>query len=160
MKRANAAIDVIAWAVMLGAVALLTNGCADPIGDQARVATVSVAVLSSGGDAIMEARDGALDRVEAAYPADPEHDAQLRIEAARWQPALTALDTARAALVTWIDALDLAHTAGGGSDLLPPLLTLAGRLARLVGEAFALAASLGVEGLPPIPPMLLAIGGE
>jgi hypothetical protein len=132
-------------------VALFVYGCADPIRDQAEGATVAAATITAGGDVVMAARDAALDRVEAQYPTDPEHDAQLELEAARWRPVLVALDAGREALLTWISALELAHAAGGGEGLLGPVISLGLRTLRLVSSAFELAAELGVEGLPSLP---------
>jgi hypothetical protein len=135
-------------------IAVLVTGCTDPISDQARAATISAGALSAGGDAVMAARAAALDRVEAAHPTDPEHDEQLDLEAARWAPVLEALDTARTALLTWIDSLELARLAGGGGDLLAPIATVAARAVQLVVRAFELAGALGVEDLPAIPPIV------
>jgi hypothetical protein len=135
--------------LLLLALALALVGCGDPVADQARAAIVTAGTLSAGGDMVMAARADALDRVEAEYPQDPEHDAQLRIEHARWQPVLVGLDAGAAALDTWIDAIDLARAAGGGEDVMQRLVALAGRAARLVSEALSLAAALGVDGLEP-----------
>jgi hypothetical protein len=156
----SSAIDTWAsWAsaIMIAlSIALIVwcSGCANPIGDQARAATVSAGALTAGGDVIMAARAASLDRVEAQYPADPEHDAQVEIESARWRPVLEALDAARTGLLAWIDSLDLARMAGGGDDLLAPIAVVAARAVQLVVRAFDLAASLGVEDLPAIPPVV------
>jgi hypothetical protein len=149
-------VAMLFFALVLGALSLLASGCANPIGGQARAATVSAAALTAGGDAVMAARSAALDRVEAEHPTDPEHDLALDAEAARWLPVLEGLDAGRTALLVWIDALELAQAAGGDDDLLPPLLALGLRTLRLIADAFALASSLGVEGLPVLP----ALGGE
>jgi hypothetical protein len=143
------------FALLLGALSLLV-GCGNPIGAQARAATISASALTAGGDAVMAARGAALDRVEAEHPTDPEHDLALDAEAARWLPVLEGLDAGRTALLVWIDALELARVAGGGEDLVPPLLALGARTLRLIADAFALAGALGVEGLPVLP----ALGGE
>jgi hypothetical protein len=126
-------------------------GCANPVRDQAQAATVSAASLTAGGDVIMAARSAALDRVEAQYPTDPEHDAQLDLEAERWRPLLAALDGAREAILTWISALELAHAADAGAELMAHVLTLGLRAVRLVAAAFEIATSLGVEDLPTLP---------
>jgi hypothetical protein len=126
-------------------------GCDNPVRDQARAATIAAGALTAGGDVVMAARASALDRVEAEYPADPEHDEHLDVEAARGAPVLVGLDAGRSALLVWIDSLELAQAAGGGADLLAPVITLGMRTLRLVADAFALATSLGVEGLPTLP---------
>ena len=131
--------------------ASMCGGCANPVRDNAAGATVAAGALTVGGDVVMAARAAALDRVEAAYPTDPEHDAQLELEAARWQPVLLGLDAGRSALLVWVDAIDLAHIAGGDGGLIAPLISLGARTLRLVADAFALATELGVEGLPTLP---------
>jgi hypothetical protein len=137
--------------LMVLAVALVASSCGSAIGDQARAATIVTGALSAGGDVVMDARGAALDRVEAQYPHDPEHDQQIETEDAHWRPVLTSLDAARDALLAWIDAIDLARIAGGGGDVLGPVITLAGRALALVTSAFAIATSLGVQGLPELP---------
>jgi hypothetical protein len=132
-------------------VLVLIVGCDDPVRDNARAATITAGALTAGGDIVMAARAASLDRVEAQYPSDPEHDEQLELEAARWQPVLLGLDGARSALLVWIDSLELAQVAGGGGALLGPVITLGARTLRLIGDAFALASSLGVTGLPTLP---------
>lgn len=132
-------------------------GCADPIAAQARAATITAGVLTSGGSVVSEARDEALDRVEAAHPTDPEHDAEIELEAARWRPIGVALDSARAALGLWIDTIDLARIAGGGGDLLAPLVALAARVIEAYGRAVELAQALGIGGLPVLPTWVLTL---
>jgi hypothetical protein len=108
----------------------------------------------------------ALDRVEARYPIDPEHDEHFEIEASRWVPLGTALDAARTALLTWVDAIDLARIAGGGDgDLMGAVATVAARALQLAARALAAASSMGAEGVPTIPPAVMTLaaglaGGE
>jgi hypothetical protein len=153
-------IDAFAFLVLLTGLSLLLHGCsADPIADQARAATVTAGVLSAGGEAVTAARGAALDRVEAAHPTDPDHDAALEAEAAKWRPVGIALDEARTALATWIDALSVAHLAGDGAsgELLRPVVALAARAVQLLAHAFELATALGVEHVPHLPALLTTL---
>jgi hypothetical protein len=154
-------INALGLLVLLGAIALLAStlsGCGgNALRDQARAATITAGVLHAGGDLTMASRASSLDRVEVEHPTDPEHDAAVLAEHTRWQPVVVALDGARAALLTWIDSLELARIAGGGEDLLPSIATLAARAVQLAARALELASALGVEGLPAIPPIVTSI---
>jgi hypothetical protein len=147
-------------------VLVLLVGCGGgELAAQARAATVTAGVLTAGGAAADAAHAQALDDVERRYPADPEHDAQLELEAARWAPLGASLDAARTALLTWIDGIELARLAGEGSDLLGALATVAARAVQLVARALSAASSLGAEGVPTIPPAVMTLarglaGGE
>lgn len=144
--------------VVVVLVVLLSGGCgASPLMDQARAATVVTGLLTAGESVVRTARGQSLDRIEAQYPRDPEHDTQLELEAARWVPVGAALDTARSTLLMWIDAIDLARTAGGGTDVLGPVFSLAANAIQLVAHAFDLASSLGVQGVPTIPAPILSL---
>lgn len=154
MKRAAALFVVL----------VIASGCDDPIKNQARAATITAGVLTAGGEIVTSARDEAFDAVEERYPTDPEHDAQLDIEAARWRPVGEALDTARTALGLWIDGIDLARIAGASEDLFDPLRVLAGRVIEAYGRAAEFAEALGQQ-LPTLPGWVLTlatslIGGE
>ncbi len=117
-----------------------------------RAATITIGVHAAAGTVIDDARASALDRVEREHPTDPEHDAELEREAARWRPLGAALDAGREAIGAWIDAIDLARAAGGGeADLLAPLLALAARAVLLYERIAELARALGVDDLPELP---------
>jgi hypothetical protein len=139
---------------------LSSGGCgADPLMNQARTAAVVLGFLTTGESVVRSARGAALDRVEAQYPHDPEHDEQLDLEAARWVPAGAALDSARSALLMWIDAIDLARIAGGGGDAITPVLSLMSNTIQLLAHALDVASSLGVQGVPIIPAPILSLAG-
>lgn len=143
--------------------ALVIGACAIGCGPgayvmQYRGATVLSGVHAAAGTVIDDARESALDRVEREHPTDPEHDAELDREAARWRPVSAALDAAREAIGAWIDAIDLARAAGGDpGDLLAPLLALAARAVLLYEQISRLAGALGIDDLPPLPPFLRAL---
>lgn len=156
----RAIFDAFAYVFVLFALAHVLSGCGESqLSAQARAATITAGVLSAGGSMLDQARKDALDRVEAQYPNDPEHDTQLDLEAARWRPAGVAMDSARAALLTWIDSIELARVAGGDEDLIAPLIALGLRVIELYGQAVQVAAELGEE-LPTIPASARPTGGE
>lgn len=134
-------------------VSLLHTGCgASAFQTHARGAAIAATALSATGDVVDSARGVALDRVEEAHPArGPERDAALDAEAARWRPAGEALDAARTAVLTWIDAIELARIAGSEDGLLPQLVQLGARVVQLYDRVIAVIASLGVEGVPALP---------
>lgn len=147
---------LLVLALVLSAV---TQGCgASAVSMHARAAIGTAGVLAAAGTVADEARRQALDRVEAEHPTDPEHDAALIAEAARWRPAGATLDMARSAQLSWVAAVQAAHLAGGGAGLIPSLTPLAGRVAWLYAEAVRLFASLGTD-LPTAPAVLLSLGG-
>lgn len=156
------AINVLAWAVMLGALALLTNGCGGAVQSSARTASAVTLVHQGAGDVIDDARAHALDAVEAAHPQPgPDRSAALEAEAAKWQPIGAALDAMRGVLESWIDATALA-AAGAELDV-ARVLRLARDLVRLYSSVVAAAEELGVEDLPEMPQavrdFIAALGG-
>lgn len=152
---------------VLGLLALLAGlsaiaGCAgSPYAQHARAATITSASLAAVGGVADVARDAALDRVEAEHPMHGEtRSAALDAEAARWQPVGAALDTARSAVLAWVESIDLARIAGDDGDLLPQLGVLAGRAALLYGEIARLLAALGVEDVPVLPGLVEGLAGS
>lgn len=114
------------------------------------VVTVASAHAVAGG-LLDAARSDALDALEAEHPDTGEaRTAALRTEAARWEPAGDALDAIRTALLTWLDAVELARAADDGEGLLTALLPLAARVLALWDDLAALMQGLGVEA-PPLP---------
>ena len=139
-------------------------GCgASAIRDHARAALATAHVHRAAVTVVEAARTEALDRVEAAHPVDPEHDAAVLVEAARWRPALEALDAAAVAIRAWVDALDLARLAEVGDVGLVELLPLGARVLALLARVASLARSLGAD-VPEVPvwleALLVGAGGE
>lgn len=135
------------------------SGCgASAYGTHARGATVAAASLSTVGSVVDAARDEALDRVEVEHPTrGPERNAALEAEAARWEPVGAALDAARAAVLAWVGAIELAQIAGDSGDSIPALLRLAARVALLYDRLVAVVQTVGITDVPPLPDVLRAI---
>lgn len=141
----------------LALVTLLVAGCgASGLRVQAQAATLTIGAHAVAGAAIESARKQALDRVEVEHPTDPEHDAAVDVEAARWHPALVALDAMRDALIAWTQALGAARAAGDGADVLAVLLPLAARAVLLYDDVARLASALGVT-IPTLPASVVAL---
>jgi len=137
-------------------------GCgASAISTHARAALSTAHVHRAAVTVVEAARGAALDRVEAAHPTDPEHDAAVLVEAARWRPALEALDAVAVAIGAWVDAIDLARIAEVGDVGLVELLPLGARVLALLARVAALARSLGAD-VPEVPAWLtgLLVGAE
>jgi hypothetical protein len=157
-------LAVVFAALMLGGAGVLASmltGCAQTdIQRHAQAALVVSATMRVAGDVMDTARAEALDRVEAAHPTDPEHDIELEREAERWRPAGQGFDTARAALLTWIESIELARIAGESDVDIAALRPFAGRVVTLYSRTAAMLRDLGVD-LPVIPAMIVALlGGE
>lgn len=152
----SAHIHVLGW-LTIGFVALLAGcsllaGCgASALSTQARAATIVGVGLSSVGQELHDERAQALD---ACHDTDCESTTT-----SAWAPAVAAYESARTALTTWIDALDVARQAGEpDGDILGALFVAVSRLAR---EWNALAAALrgvGVD-MPDLPPALAVLLG-
>lgn len=141
----------LALCVIAAACSIAASGCgASAYQGHARAATIAAATLSATGDVIDAARDSALDAVEAAHPEHGvERTAALEAEAARWRPAGVALDDARVGLLTWIDAAQLAQSAGEDGGLLAHLDAIAARFVALFNAVITTAQAAGATGLSP-----------
>lgn len=134
-------------------VALVLAGCGRTVLESnASAALISTSVHAAAGGEIDVARRASLTRVEAETEGQPvaARLEALRAERARWEPVGAALDAARDAIITWVQALELARAAGGDDGLLGPLGTLAGRVALLYDDVARLATALGVD-VPALP---------
>lgn len=152
----------IVLAIAVGTAALTCSGCGPgAIGAHARAALVVTHATGAAGEAVDAARGVALDRVEAAHPErGPLRSLALDEEASRWRPAGQALDATRSALLAWVSAIALADAAGDdGSEVLAGLLPLAARVVALYAQLAALAAELGAEGVPTLPPAVRGLLG-
>lgn len=161
LVRSAGAFALLMWAlVLLG----WCSGCGSPIQTAANAATIATEIVVTAGDEIDDARDRALDEVEAAHPdVGPERSAALDAEADRWRPVGLALDALRGVLLTWERAIVLAHAAGSDA-MWPEILRLAARLALLYDTLINAAEELGLDGLPALPAEVRALarafGGE
>lgn len=147
---------LLALALVMG----LASGCGASVYRTHSTAIVTVASLHSVAYAARDAaRDAALDAVEAEHPAHgDERTAALRAEDARWRPSGAALDGMRAALGVWVEALDAAHRSElGESDLIALLTPVAARVVQLTQAVIEGLRVLGVEGVPDVPPLVMAL---
>ncbi len=145
----------------IAALALLTClGCSPSAYRMHAAAVVTVASAHTvAGGLYTAAKDAALDDVEAHFPdVGPERSAAIDEVVERFRPAAKSLDTIRAALLTWLDAVDLALAADSGDSLLGALLPLAQRVLTLYGELAGLLREVGVEA-PALPPFVAALAG-
>ena len=169
--RAGAALivsggKVALMLVALGASLLLASqcaGCGSPIRTAANAATITTELVITAGDEIDAHRDRALDAVEAAHPEHgPERDAALDAEAAEWRPLGIALDAIRATILTWTQAITLAHAASSDA-LWPEVLRLAARVVGLYESLRQAALGVGIDDLPALPDevrsLVRALGG-
>lgn len=140
----------------LGAIAWLA-GCDSPVRANAQAASLVAELHVTAGDEIDLARDRALDAVEEAHPnAGPERNAALDAEAQHWRPVGVALDTLRAAVLTWTEAIALAHASG--SDLsLERILRLAARAVEMWDTLVLAAQEIGIDDLPRLPEAVRAL---
>lgn len=156
LVRWQAPMTLVGLALVLVAL-WLTSGCgATALQTQARAATVTASTLTLAQQAVSDARSHALDRVEEEHPDDPEHDAAVLEEAARWRPVGAALDSARDALLTWVQSIELAHLAGSDGVELLDLVPLVARVVLLYADVVELSASLGVE-IPALPAIVTSL---
>lgn len=142
-------------ALALAAVAAV--GCGpNALRDNARAALVAGAALETAGGAADAARRERLDAVEAAVSQSPDRDEIIRREAARWEPLGAALDACRDALLSWVEALELARIADEGGLGFETFVPFVLRLVLLYDDAARLANSLGAE-LPELPAVVRAL---
>ena len=154
---------------ILAAVAVVASlaGCgASAISTHARVATVVGMSLGEVRGVLVVARRADLDAVAERTEGLGREASLAAVEAraSRWTPVFQGVEDARILVGTWIDALALALAAGGGEDMLGPVLRLAARAVQLYGATLdtitAFGTALHVEGigeLPRLPGWILAI---
>jgi hypothetical protein len=127
-------------------------GCgASALSTQARAATIVSIGLGSVGQELGDERTTALD---ACHDTDCESTTT-----SAWAPAVAAYESARAAMTTWIDALDVARQAGEpDGDVIGALFVAVSRLAREWNQLAAALRGVGVE-VPDLPPAIVALLG-
>jgi hypothetical protein len=161
-RALSGVLMVLMLVIGLGAfslVASLLTGCgSSAVHDHARAALVVARTVETAGGVVDAARSEALDRVEREHPTDPEHDAALEAEAARWRPVGASFDLLRTSILGWVDAIELAHLADSDDVSLETLVPIARRVIELYARAAAMLRELGVDA-PPLPPLLSLIGG-
>lgn len=139
------------------AVALAVAGCgASGLRTQASAATVASIALETAGQTVDHARRTRLDMVESRVSESPDRDEILRREAARWEPVGAALDACRDALLTWVEALNLARLGDEGLLSWEVFVPLVMRLVLLYDDVARLATELGVS-VPPLPDLVRAL---
>ncbi len=131
---------------------VIASGCgASALTAQARAATIVGVGLGGAGQEIHDERAAALD---ACHDVDCE-----TATASAWAPAVAAYESARAALSTWIEALDVARAAGADDgDVLGALFVAVTRLARGWNALAEALRGVGVP-LPDLPPAVVALLG-
>lgn len=143
---------IVAFALVLLA-CIAGPGCGPTaVQSHYRAQTLVAGALTVGGEVTTDARTASLVRVEqsTAFMPVEERLAALRTERANWEPVGAALDSARAALLTWHTSTEMAEAADSDADLLGVLLRLAARVVLLYDEASRLARVLGAD-LPELP---------
>jgi|GEM_PF-2028160 len=127
-------------------------GCgASALATQARAATIAGVAMGSVGQELHDERAHALDACHDTACEDSTTGA--------WAPAVAAYESARAALTTWIEALDVARQAGEpDGDILGALFVAVSRIAREWNQLAAALRGVGVE-MPDLPPALAALLG-
>jgi hypothetical protein len=135
------------------------SGCgASAVQTHARAATIAAVATQGAARAVA---DGAARDAVDSCPDTADDDADRACVAAarvRWAPADAAIGTTRAALLAWVEALDVARLAGDGADLWAPLGLAAARLLAEYARLSAVLAPLGVE-MPALPPLVLSLVG-
>lgn len=141
----------------LAALLCLVPGCgATALRDNARAALVTGTVLRTAGEQVDAARTARLDEVEAAVSQSPDRDLILAREMDRWEPVGAALDAARDALLSWVEALELARLADGDGFVWQHVIPLVLRLVLLYDDVARLASELGAE-VPALPGVVRAL---
>ena len=106
-------------------------GCTSAVQAHSRAATIA-AVTAAGAAGVVS--DAARLEAETACPRSQyaPGSAEMRGCVAplreRWAPADAAVASVRAALVLWVETIEIASHAGDGSDLWRPLAVAASRL--------------------------------
>lgn len=155
-RQTQAAIGVLALVI----VATHCTGCgASAVQTHARAATIAAVATQGAARAVA---DGAARDAVDSCPDTPDDDADRACVGAakvRWAPADAAIGTTRAALLAWVEALDVARLAGDGADLWAPLGLAAGRLLAEYARLSSVLAPLGVN-MPALPPLVLSLAGS
>lgn len=126
-------------------------GCGGSLANQARAASIAVVAFEGAHRTIVathEARSAACE--------DEACVLQVRED---MRPVELAHDALRVTLVSWVQALDLSRMAGTGDDLVPFMITAAGRVLSEWQRLVAAFAGVGVS-LPSLPDWVLQAGGE
>lgn len=150
-------------AVSIGAATL--SGCgASALQTQARAQLAAGTLLAAAGDVEREAR-----RAELAECVDQARETGDRaageacvasVERAH-APFHLAHDSSRSSLVLWVEATELAERAGGGDELLGPVVQAAARFLLTYDPIAEAMRQLGLDA-PPLPALLsagLELGG-
>jgi len=157
----------LAWCAVVAAAGVIASvllaGCgASAVQSHARAATIVGLTLTETRATLLDARAADLDAVEHSTEGlgAEARLAAVEARAERWRPALVAWEATRAGLAAWVEAIALAHAAGGDADMLAPVLALAGRVLGLWGPLAAVLQLLGVEGVPELPGVLAGLVGS
>ncbi len=121
-------------------------GCGGALLAQARAATIATVALEGGRRMIVE--------VAEQRSAECEDEACVIAVREDMRPVEAAYEASRLTLSSWVAALDVAHLAGVGEELLPALITAALRFVEGWRDFSAALAAVGVE-LPALPDALL-----
>lgn len=125
-------------------------GCGGGLLAQARAATIATVALEGGRRMIVEVAE----RRSAACTDEP---CVLAVRE-EMRPAEAGYEALRLSVSSWVSALDVAHLAGVGEELLPALITAALRFVEGWADFSAALAAVGVE-LPALPDALLVDAG-
>lgn len=125
-------------------------GCGGSLLAQARAATIATVALEGGRRIIVE--------VHEQRSADCDDAACVLRVREEMRPVEAAYEGLRLTVSSWVSALDVAHLAGVGEELLPALITAALRFVEGWADFSAALAAVGVE-LPALPDALLVDAG-
>jgi len=128
-------------------IAVHCAGCGGSLLAQARAATIATVALEGGRRMIVE--------VAEQRSAACEDAACVLAVREDMRPAEAGYEALRLSVSSWVSALDVAHLAGVGEELLPALITAALRFVEGWRDFSAALAAVGVE-LPALPDALLA----
>lgn len=147
-----------AWAVartvlvlaFAAGVVLHCAGCGGALAAQARAAAISTVALEGAHRVIVETHE--------ARSSACEDEACVLAVRESMRPVEAAHDTVRAALVAWVEALNIARLTGDSSDVIAAMVTAASRLLTVwtrLAESFR---AVGID-LPTLPDVVLLAGG-
>jgi hypothetical protein len=142
--------DVVAFVggvlAMLALAAWLTGCGASAIQAQARAATVATVALEGAHRLALEETERRLDGC-TDVPCTVDVERQMA-------PVVAAYETARLALVGWVEALHLSALADGGQDVVGALLVAGARWLAVWASVASALAEVGVE-VPALPGAIL-----
>lgn len=128
-------------------VVLHCSGCGGSLLAQARAATIATVALEGGRRMIVE--------VHEQRSAACDDEACVLAVREDMRPSEAAYEGLRLTVSSWVSALDVAHLAGVGEELLPALITAALRFVEGWRDFSAALAAVGVE-VPSLPAGMLA----